>query len=314
MPLETATYISDLNTTYPQSSDTVSQADDHLRLIKATLKTTFPNVTGVVSKSHSQINDLLEKAGGTMTGALVLSGPPAADLQAATKAYVDASVVTKVDPSRAINTGTGLSGGGDLSANRTISIANGGVSTTQLADGAVSEAKIATGAVATAKIADGAVTPAKLSQKLTQATAQTSGSSIDFTGIPSWAKKITVMFSGVSWNGSGIPQVRLGTSGGVETTGYAGASNDGGTPGQYSSGFNVSPGGNSAHVYHGQMIISNITGNTWVETHTLGRTDGNGLFWGGGSKALTGTLDRIRVTTSTGSDTLDAGSINILYE
>jgi hypothetical protein len=57
---------------------------------------------------------------------------------------------------------------------------------------------------------------------LTLATAKTttSGTFVDFTGIPSWAKRITVMFNGVSTNGTSTFQIQVGTSAGVETTGY----------------------------------------------------------------------------------------------
>lgn len=93
MALETGTYISDLVVTNPTGSDPLAFADDHLRLLKSTIKATFPNVTGAVTKTHAEINDGLEKAGGTMTGALVLAAAPTTDLQAATKAYVDAAIV-----------------------------------------------------------------------------------------------------------------------------------------------------------------------------------------------------------------------------
>lgn len=92
MALETATYTSDLVVTNPTGSDALAFADDHLRLIKSALKNTFPSISGAVTKTHTEINDGLEKAGGTMTGALVLSGAPTADLEASTKAYVDAAI------------------------------------------------------------------------------------------------------------------------------------------------------------------------------------------------------------------------------
>lgn len=56
MALESATYISDLNSSYPLSTDTVSQSDDHLRLIKAAIKATFPNVSGPVTATQAQLN------------------------------------------------------------------------------------------------------------------------------------------------------------------------------------------------------------------------------------------------------------------
>ena len=298
MALETGTYISDLNTSNPQSTDSVSQADDHIRLLKATVKATFPNVTGAVTKTHSQINDLLEKAGGTMTGALTLSGAPSSSLHAATKAYVD----TKVDPTRTITAGTGLTGGGDLSANRTLSVASGGIGTTQLADAAV--------------------TPAKMSQPLTRGTSQstTSGSTKDFTGIPSWVRRITIQFQGVSLSAAGIIRVQLGDNGGLETTDYVGNS----VLVSFSA-YSITNGlgvdvNSLTLAFTGQMVLENISGNMWVSSHTLGAAGGAYVVLGGGYKELSATLDRLQIAATdtagatSGSINFDAGSVNIFYE
>jgi hypothetical protein len=95
MALETGSFISDLNSSNPQSTDSVSQADDHIRLLKATIKATFPNVTGAVSVTQAQINDVVNKApiaSPTFTG--VPAGPTAASstntTQLATTAFVQA--------------------------------------------------------------------------------------------------------------------------------------------------------------------------------------------------------------------------------
>ena len=56
MALESGTYIDSLNASNPASTDALSQADDHLRLIKSTVKSTFPNVTGAVSATHTELN------------------------------------------------------------------------------------------------------------------------------------------------------------------------------------------------------------------------------------------------------------------
>ena len=143
------------------------------------------------------------------------------------------------------------------------------------------------------------------------------GTSIDFTGIPSWVKRITVMFNGVSTNGTSNVQIQIGDSGGIETTGYvAQSSNVYGlnSCNQVSSttGFvtNVT---NASSLRSGSFIITNISGNIWVSSHALGESLG-GAAYGGGGKTLSATLDRIRITTVNGTDTFDAGSINILYE
>jgi hypothetical protein len=58
MSLETATYINQLDAANPLGSDPIASGDDHLRLIKSTLKNTFPNITGVITKTHTEINNL----------------------------------------------------------------------------------------------------------------------------------------------------------------------------------------------------------------------------------------------------------------
>jgi hypothetical protein len=152
------------------------------------------------------------------------------------------------------------------------------------------------------------------------AVASTSGTSIDFTSIPSWVKQITVMLQGVSTNGTTPIQFQLGTSSGVVTTGYLGTGLNASSSvvsTVYTSGFAIAASGQYAAtlVIHGQIIISNISGNNWVATGQFGRSDGGGgILWTGGSIGLAATLDRVRITTVNGTDAFDAGSINILYE
>ena len=143
-----------------------------------------------------------------------------------------------------------------------------------------------------------------------------SGTSIDFTSIPSWVKRITVMFSGVSTNGTSAVQIQLG-SGSFTTSGYTGSGmNVTATP----SGLNSTTGlltestSAAAVTRHGMVTVVNVTSNTWASNSVLGRSDTGTALIGGGSVTLSGTLDRIRITTVNGTDTFDAGTINILYE
>jgi len=178
--------------------------------------------------------------------------------------------------------------------------------------------------ITTDDIAAGAVTTAKLTQPLTLVTAQasTSGTAIDFTGIPSWSKRITVMFGGVSTNGTSPVAVQLGKSVGVETTGYSGF----GSMVAASStavnivaatantiGFNLSSYSGTDDSTDGIATIFNISGNTWVFSSNVTRQAAI-LSFGNGTKTLAGTLDRVRITTVNGTSTFDAGTINIMYE
>ena len=155
------------------------------------------------------------------------------------------------------------------------------------------------------------------------AQASTSGTSIDFTGIPSGTKRITVMFNGVSTNGTSIIVAQLGKSGGVETTGYvatigiiASASNTTRLTAATSS-FLITWANDTSYLNYGNIVFANLSGNIWTATglFTQDQTGGNyHQIMTSGTKTLSGTLDRVRITTSGGTDTFDAGSINILYE
>lgn len=154
---------------------------------------------------------------------------------------------------------------------------------------------------------------------LTLMTAQTStsGTAIDFTGVPLWVKRITVMFSGVSTNGTSNWLVQLG-SGSVTTSNYNAASmsfgNTSGVQSVYSAGFGIRAQRGSSSVVSGMMVITNITGATWVAQHTFGDGTNTDGYFGSGTITLSGSLDRLRVTTLNGTDTFDAGTINVMYE
>jgi hypothetical protein len=150
------------------------------------------------------------------------------------------------------------------------------------------------------------------------AVASTSGTSIDFTGIPSWARRVTVMFNGVSTNGTAIPLFQLGTSGGVETTGYVGVGGlIFGTTGSTTSstaGFPLNS-NLAANVHSGAVVFTTLGSNIWVAQGCFGNVVGTiQALTVAGVKPLAGALDRIRITTVGGTDTFDAGSINILFE
>ena len=148
------------------------------------------------------------------------------------------------------------------------------------------------------------------------AVASTSGTSIDFTSIPSYVKRITVMLSGVSTNGTSVPLIQLGDSGGIETTGYLGCASINTSitlTAAYTTGFLISQQTNSSDVQFGHIILTNVNSNTWVASVNCARDD-SATSHGAGNKTLSGTLDRVRITTVNGTATFDAGSINILYE
>jgi hypothetical protein len=150
------------------------------------------------------------------------------------------------------------------------------------------------------------------------AVASTSGTSIDFTSIPSWVKRVTVMLSGVSTNGTSNLRFQIGTGGSPTTSGYAGSnqwqSGASGTAASNSAGIDFNINASSSTIFVGSIVCVNLTGNTWVITGQLSYENSAASQWSSGKVALGGVLNMVRVTTDNGTDTFDAGSINILYE
>ena len=145
--------------------------------------------------------------------------------------------------------------------------------------------------------------------------ASTSGTAINFTGIPSYVKRILFIQSGVSTSGTSLLVLQIG-SGSYTTSGYVGSASGMGTgvgTASYTNGFGFADAKASGDVYYGISTLTLVSGNIWVYSSTTSRsTSGSGI--GNGGITLSGTLDRIRLTATNGTDTFTAGSINIFYE
>lgn len=138
----------------------------------------------------------------------------------------------------------------------------------------------------------------------------------DFTGIPTWVKRITVMFNGVSGSGTSNFLIQIG-SGSITSSGYVSSAVQTvvtNTTVTSTAGFIVTGAVAAAQTYSGITIFTNISGNNWILLGTINQNSGALNYSGGNSPALSGALDRVRITTVNGTDTFDAGSINILYE
>ena len=149
--------------------------------------------------------------------------------------------------------------------------------------------------------------------------ATTSGTSIDFTGIPAGVKRVTLLGHSVSGSGTDEFMVQLGDSGGIETSGYlgrygrisgTGAATEGSTAGLIM--FNDAAALLNEIVV--QLWLQDATNNTWASAHVITVQSTTIMSWGGGTKALSGTLDRIRLTHVSGSDTFDAGAASIQFD
>jgi hypothetical protein len=181
---------------------------------------------------------------------------------------------------------------------------------------------------ATSPTITGAVLNSMGSSVITAQTAVTltTQTSVDFTSIPSWVKKITVMFSGVSFN-STTPQIRIQLGYGsttFEATGYtsiASSINSSGTVqilSTLTTGFYAMRSvGLVADTINGTVVLTNVSGNTWVSNGFSGRTSSGVTLCmsSTGTKTITGgVLTGVRIGHDGTTEQFDAGTVNIFYE
>ena len=204
-------------------------------------------------------------------------------------------------------------------------MANSALGQTGFGADAIATSNVQNSAITAAKIADDTITEAKLAAgatlQLGTMQASTSGTSIDFTGIPAGTKEIVVMLNGVSTNGAGILGMRIGDSGGVESSGYVShstsMSNAAAVAGTTSTTMFNSNSGSAANTVTGVYTLHLMNAATflWLATWSLDM-DASGTRYqssGTGVKSLSAELDRVSILTSAG-DTFDAGSVNIAYK
>ena len=193
----------------------------------------------------------------------------------------------------------------------------------QRADGTALGAALASSSdVQTGTNATKAVTPSSLrGGAIVSATAQatTSGTAIDFTSIPSWVKRVTVMFDGVSLSGSAEILVQIGDSGGVEATGYSAAGTrvtvSAVSAAASTAGFPIRT-ADTTYTVSGsvELTLMDAATNKWSCQGVLAGSATVFSYVVAGTKALSAALDRVRIASSNGTDTFDAGSVNIAYE
>jgi hypothetical protein len=143
-----------------------------------------------------------------------------------------------------------------------------------------------------------------------------SPTSIDFT-VPTWAKRITVLLSGISTVSTSPLLVQLGVSAGtVESSGYnstaTGFTGAGGSTTSATAGFVIAY-DTASYTVSGQLVISNITSTSWVAAG-IGKLSTAASWSAGGDKTMASSVVNVRFTTIAGNQAFDAGTVNILYE
>ena len=142
------------------------------------------------------------------------------------------------------------------------------------------------------------------------------GTSVDFTGIPAGVKRVTLVLSRVASSGASIWQVQIG-SGTFDTSGYVGNLQYSTNTASLTTGIQIIWTGNgTVSTWSAVIPFVNIGNNNWVTSGVMSGASSSAVnnFYFGGQKTLSGALDRIRLTTVNGTDTFNAGSVNILYE
>lgn len=146
--------------------------------------------------------------------------------------------------------------------------------------------------------------------------ATTSGTTVDFTGIPAWAKQININLVGVSTSGTSALLLQIGDAGGVENTGYTSGAGSRGNDTYAATGFALTQVNVAARNYSGSVTIclENASAFTWCSSGVIAADSGSGaIHFSAGSKSTSAALDRLRLTTVNGTDTFDAGAVNISY-
>lgn len=258
---------------------------DHLDVLQSTSVVTMPASGSVPTSWTNYQEEITVDADGTQ-GEIVLTGISSGGANLSSKAYFDGISVIQLNELVTEN-------GTQTLANKTLEspIINTGVSGT---------------AGVSRMVRDTAATP-------------TGVSSQDFTGIPSWVKKVTVQFYEISGSVATTIELQLGDVGGIDTTAdydycYSELTNAaavnvvGGTLAQ----FRLAVVTDASATMTGIFSMENITGNLWVCTSTISNTFANKINNMSGKKTLTGTLTQLRVKLASG--TFDAGTLNIIYE
>jgi hypothetical protein len=280
------------------------------------------NINSIGAKAITKNGTTALVANDILAGSVVIVTYDGTQFQLSNPATLPASVSSFTAGTTGFTPSTATTGAITLAG--TLNVANGGTGATTLTSGSVIVgagtstptfvAPTTTGNVlfttngtswsSTAKIISGT------------AVASTSGTIITFTSIPSWVKRITFMITALSTSGSSNLILRIG-GGSVESTGYAGTqvrfSNASNAYNSLSTSFILNDAVGSTNIIYGSAVLTLLSGNIW--TFNGGSSTGsNGTCLCQGSKTTSTTLDRISLTTENGTDTFDAGSVNIIYE
>lgn len=199
-------------------------------------------------------------------------------------------------------------------------VQDGSLTGSDVQDGSIAGADVQDASLTGADVQDGSLGRNDLGESLIRLGTQqatTSGVFKEFTGIPSWARRITLHLWYVSTNGAANILVQLGTGGAPTASGYAGYSvfswASGVVPISSTAGIPIF--NNAASYSHfGQLTFTNVGGNAWIASGQFVTGGTQGAIVAGGVIELAGVLNYLRIVTANGTDAFDAGAVNITWE
>lgn len=307
MGLETGTYISDLVTTNPTPTDFKKQGDDHIRLLKSTLQTTFPNISGAVTPTHTELNyvdgvtsaiqDQLDTLTTSVSGKLSKTVSTTQRVLARDTAGAgDAEEVALTDVLDWLSTTQG------------VLLYRGASSWDALAPGTSGQYLKTQGSGANPTWSTAGL------QAFLSDPATTSGTEVVISSIPATATKIDIVLRGVSWDDASALRLQLGTGGGPTyvSSGYAGqVVIPANTYTAWSTFAQVTKSGLSASTLHnGRIVLTKNSADVWQISSNITVPDSSGGFLANGYVDAAATLTAIKFSlTSSGS--FNAGGMSV---
>ena len=337
MGLEAGTTISSFITSNPTSSDPVSQGDDHIKLIKSVLQAQFPGSTSTgfntaITATEAELNSLHNSGIQNLVASVHADGSgnvgigtagPAQKLHVVGNSYVSGTTLL-ADAGFMFNSDAGQDTGMSWASDGVMNVRCNGATVGQFnntgftgnsttATNATNATNATTSSTCTGNSATATYAP------LISGTAQSaSGATISFTGIPSWAKRITVLLKAVTTVSSGLPAIRAG-AGSYEATGYSSTNNAIGQTTVASSlsattSWDLQNSGGSTQIYSGQLVITRLEGYLYTIAGQVSYGANGSTALTTGYKIFSGDISQLQLRMSTGADTFNGGSINIMYE
>ncbi len=169
----------------------------------------------------------------------------------------------------------------------------------------------------TGTVPDKAITPATMmiARPNLMTSVSATGTAVDFTGIPEWVSKVTILIAGVSTAGTSNPLIKLGTSSGIVSSGYTASSwrSPVDIVATSTAGIPLSA-ADATNRLTGSISITRMSANVWQVASSIVFDAVGGAILAGGYITLASALTQLRITTANGTDTFDAGTINVMYE